>query len=173
MDEQTEKSPPKQKAVTPGRSIDIYAAQCEKCLKWRKIDTQELYEEIRSKILENPFACEKKEGISCRDAGDLEYDSSRTWVIDKPGLPKTPRGFKRSLVLRKDYSKMDAYYITPTGKKLRTRNEIAAFIDANQDYKNAPLGDFNFTVPKVMEDTIPCGMSGRTPKRSKDGLPID
>lgn len=162
-----------QKKAGPGRSIDIYAAQCEKCLKWRKIDTQEEYEEIRSKIQEDPFVCEKKQGRSCRDAGDLEYDSTRTWVIDKPGLPKTPRGFKRSLVLRKDYSKMDAYYITPTGKKLRTRNEVAAFIDANQDYKNAPLGDFNFTVPKVMEDTVPCGITERSPKRSKGLAMID
>jgi hypothetical protein len=50
---------------------------------------------------------------------------------------------------------MDAYYITPTGKKLRTRNEIAAFIDANPKYKDVNLSDFNFTSPKVMEDTIP------------------
>ncbi|KAG7531111.1 Methyl-CpG DNA binding [Arabidopsis suecica] len=160
-DEQTQESTTnnKKKPATPGRSIDIYAAQCEKCFKWRKIDTQEDYEEIRSRVQEDPFACEKNEGMSCRDAGDLDYDSTRTWVIDKPGLPRTPRGFKRTLVLRKDYSKMDAYYISPTGKKMRTRNEIAAFIHANQDYKDALLGDFNFTVPKVMEDTVPCGIS--------------
>ncbi|KFK37556.1 hypothetical protein AALP_AA4G272000 [Arabis alpina] len=155
------------KAGPLGRSIDIYAAECEKCHKWRRIVSQEVYEEIRSKIREDPFVCEKKEGISCGDAGDLNYDSSRTWVLDKPGLPKTPRGFKRSLVLRKDYSKMDTYYITPTGKKLKTRNQIAAFIDANQDYKNAPLGDFIFTAPKVMEDTIPSGVPERTPKPSQ------
>ncbi|CAH8275684.1 unnamed protein product [Arabidopsis lyrata] len=158
----------KKKAGTPGRSIDVFAVQCEKCLKWRQIGTQDEYEEIRSRIQEDPYVCEKKEGISCEDAGDLNYDSSRTWVIDKPGLPKTPRGFKRSLILRKDYSKMDAYYITPTGKKLKSRNEIAAFIDANQDYKYALLGDFNFTVPKVMEETVPNGIiSDRTPKTSK------
>ncbi|CAH8266346.1 unnamed protein product [Arabidopsis lyrata] len=140
-----------------GASIYIYAAQCEKCFKWRKI--QEDYEEIRSRVQEDPFVCEKNEGMSCRDAGDLDYDSTRTWVIDKPGLPRTPRGFKRTLVLRKDYSKMDAYYISPTGKKMRTRNEIAAFIHANHDYKDVLLGDFNFTVLKVMEDTVPCGIS--------------
>ncbi|XP_010545076.1 PREDICTED: methyl-CpG-binding domain-containing protein 4 [Tarenaya hassleriana] len=176
MKEEIEGTPtttPKRKASALGRSIDTYAAQCEKCLKWREIDTQEEYEEIRSRIPEDPFSCEKKKGVSCQDPADLDYDSSRTWVIDKPGLPKTPKGFRRSLVLRKDYSKMDAYYITLTGKKLRTRNEIAAFLEANPEYKDAPLGDFNFTVPKVMEDTVPPGIKAGTPaekgsKQSKD-----
>jgi hypothetical protein len=104
---------------------------------------------------ESPFVCNRKPGVSCDDPADIEYNATRTWVIDRPGIPKTPEGFKRSLVLRRDFSKMDAYYITPTGKKLRTRNEIAAFIDANPKYKDVNLSDFNFTSPKVMEDTIP------------------
>ncbi|XP_050204135.1 methyl-CpG-binding domain-containing protein 4-like [Mercurialis annua] len=137
------------------RSVDTYAAQCEKCLKWRVITTQEEYEEIRSKIIENPFVCDRKSGVSCEDLADLELNASRTWVIDKPGIPKTPEGFKRSLVLRRDFSKMDAYYITPTGKKLRTRNEIAGFLDANPKYKGVSIDDFNFTSPKVMDETIP------------------
>ncbi|XP_010552789.1 PREDICTED: methyl-CpG-binding domain-containing protein 4-like isoform X2 [Tarenaya hassleriana] len=175
--EGTQTTNPKQKSHNQGRSIDKYAAQCGKCLKWRVINTQEEYEEIRSRQQEDPFVCEKKQGASCQEPADINYDSSRTWAIDKPGLPKTPRGFKRSLVLRKDYSKMDAYYITPTGKKLRTRNEIAAFLEANPVYKDSPLGDFNFTVPKVMEDTLPpgiikggspSGMSSKSSKPSKD-----
>ncbi|AEE80426.1 putative protein [Arabidopsis thaliana] len=147
--------PKAKKDVAPGRLIDTYAAQCDNCHKWRVIDSQEEYEDIRSKMLEDPFNCQKKQGMSCEEPADIDYDSSRTWVIDKPGLPKTPKGFKRSLVLRKDYSKMDTYYFTPTGKKLRSRNEIAAFVEANPEFRNAPLGDFNFTVPKVMEDTVP------------------
>ncbi|XP_011033668.1 PREDICTED: methyl-CpG-binding domain-containing protein 4-like [Populus euphratica] len=137
------------------RSIDTYAAQCDKCLKWRVIATEEEYEEIRSKMEESPFVCNRKPGVSCDEPADIEYNATRTWVIDKPGIPKTPKGFKRSLVLRRDFSKMDAYYITPTGKKLRTRNEMAAFIEANPKYKDVNLSDFNFTSPKVMEDTIP------------------
>ncbi|KAJ6348542.1 hypothetical protein OIU77_006171 [Salix suchowensis] len=74
---------------------------------------------------------------------------------DIPGIPKTPQGFKRSLVLRRDFSTMDAYYFTPTGKKLRTHNKIAAFIEANPKYQDVKLSAFNFTPPKVMEDTIP------------------
>ncbi|KDP21520.1 hypothetical protein JCGZ_21991 [Jatropha curcas] len=159
------------------RSVDTYAAQCETCLKWRVIPTQEEYEEIRSKIAENPFVCDRKPGVSCEDPADIEYNATRTWVIDKPGLPKTPNGFKRSLVLRRDFSKMDAYYITPTGKKLRTRNEISAFLEANPKYKDVSLEDFNFTSPKVMEDTIPedakkinatVGSSGKKAKALKD-----
>ncbi|KAJ9187692.1 hypothetical protein P3X46_003117 [Hevea brasiliensis] len=157
------------------RSVDTYAAQCEKCSKWRVIATQEEYEEIRSKIFENPFVCDRKPGVSCEDPPDIEYNATRTWVIDRPGIPKTPIGFKRSLVLRRDFSKMDAYYITPTGKKLRTRNEIAAFLEANPKYKDVSIEDFNFTSPKVMEDTIPedarkvnASGSGRKGKASKD-----
>ncbi|KAL0725249.1 hypothetical protein Bca4012_039848 [Brassica carinata] len=144
-----------QKDLAPGRLVDTYAAQCDTCHKWRVIDSQEEYEDIRSRVMEDPFTCDKKKQVSCEDPADLDYDSSRTWVIDKPGIPKTPKGFKRSLVLRKDYSKMDTYYITPAGKKLRSRNEVASFIETNPEFKDAPLGDFTFTVPKVMEDTCP------------------
>ncbi|KAF9661314.1 hypothetical protein SADUNF_Sadunf19G0055200 [Salix dunnii] len=136
------------------RSIDTYAAQCNKCSKWRVIPTEEEYEEIRSKTEENPYVCDRKPGISCDDPADIEY-ATKTWAIDKPGVPKTPQGFKRILVLRSDFSRMDAYYITPTGKKLRTRNEIAAFIEANPKYQNVNLSAFNFSSPKIMEDTIP------------------
>ena len=143
-----------QRTLSQG-SVDIYAAQCKNCLKWREIDTQEEFEEIRSKVAEEPFLCSRKANSSCDEPGDIKYDSSRTWVIDKPNLPKTPQGFKRSLVLRKDYSKLDAYYITPAGKKLRTRNEIAAFLKVNPEFKGVSASDFDFSSPKIMQDTIP------------------
>ncbi|KAL5699686.1 Methyl-CpG-binding domain protein 4 [Ranunculus cassubicifolius] len=76
--------------------------------------------------------------------------------MDKPNLPKPPRGFKRSLVVRSDYSKCDAYYHLPTGKKARTLSDIEKFLEANPKYKSqVKLSDFNFTVPKIMDDTIP------------------
>ncbi|KAB5544025.1 hypothetical protein DKX38_012137 [Salix brachista] len=83
------------------------------------------------------------------------FDALRTWAIDRPGILKTPEGFTRSLELRRDFSRMNAYYITPTEKKLRTRNEITAFIEANPKYQDVELSAFSFTSPKVMEDTIP------------------
>ncbi|CAN0892679.1 Methyl-CpG-binding domain-containing protein 4 [Linum grandiflorum] len=153
-------------------SVDTYAAQCHECLKWRVMATEEEYEEIRSKTGSEKFTCKAKD-LSCDTPADIEYNASRTWVIDKPGVPRTPRGFRRYLVLRRDFSKMDAYYITPTGKKLRTRNEIAAFVQANPQYKDIKIDDFNFTSPKVMEDTVPedakkkAAANGNSNKKSK------
>ncbi|EOA18806.1 hypothetical protein CARUB_v10007419mg [Capsella rubella] len=152
-------------------TIDTYAVQCETCLKWRKLDNQEEYEELRSRIHEEKFVCNQKEGMSCEDdARELRYDTSRTWSIDKNGLPKTPRGFKRMLIMRKDYSRWDAYYVAPTGKKFKTRAEIEAFIEANQEYKYATLGDFNFIVPRVVRDTVPSGIPVKNPKPSKKSV---
>ncbi|KAJ1435738.1 Methyl-CpG DNA-binding [Sesbania bispinosa] len=113
--------------LTRSGSIDIYAAQCKNCTKWRVIDTQEAFEEIR-----------------------FEHGSLTSLT-----LPKTPQGFRRSLVLRKDYSKLDAYYITPTGKKLRTRNEIAAYLKDHPECKGIAPTDFDFSSPKIMQDTVP------------------
>ncbi|KAJ7977463.1 Methyl-CpG-binding domain protein [Quillaja saponaria] len=152
--QETPKSSSKVSKVKQG-SVDIYAAQCNNCLKWRVIDTLEEFEEIREKLTEKPFSCNRKAKLCCEDPADIEYDATRIWVIDKPNLPKAPEGFRRSLVLRKDYSKLDPYYITPTGKALRTRNEIAAFIKANPEYEGIALSSFNFSSPKIMEDTIP------------------
>ncbi|GMY16574.1 methyl-CpG-binding domain-containing protein 4-like [Fagus crenata] len=132
--QETPKSSSKQPQHT--HSIDLYAAQCGKCLKWRLVDTQEEFEEIKSKLIEEPFYCDKN-------------------LMFLPNTPKTPEGFKRTLVLRRDFSKLDAYYITPTGKRLRTRNEMASFIKANPKYKDVSPFDFDFVSPKIMEDTIP------------------
>ncbi|XP_010439296.1 PREDICTED: methyl-CpG-binding domain-containing protein 1 [Camelina sativa] len=135
--------------------IDIFAVQCEECYKWRQINTLEDYEYIRRKLRDDEFVCERIEGMTCKDAEELKYDSSKAWAIDKPGLLETPRGFERNVVMRTDYSGTDVYYITSIGKKLETHAEVAAFIEANPDYSNAPLGDFDFTAPLVMEDTVP------------------
>ncbi|XP_060197783.1 methyl-CpG-binding domain-containing protein 4-like [Lycium barbarum] len=136
-------------------SISIWAAQCGKCYKWRKISTQEEYEEIRSKFNEEPFHCENKPNVSCDDPTEIEYDSLRTWVIDKPNEPKTPIGFKRELCLRGDYSEMDVYYITPSGKKLRSTEEVRTFLQKNPEFSDLSTEDFSFTTPHIMDDTIP------------------
>ncbi|XP_059439624.1 methyl-CpG-binding domain-containing protein 4-like [Corylus avellana] len=149
----TPKTPSKKSSQT--HSIGLYAAQCEECSKWRLVDTQEEFEEIRSKLIEEPFYCNRKPDVSCEDPADVEYDATRTWVIDKPNIPKTPVGFKRKLVLRKDFSKLDSYFTTPTGKTYRTRNEIGLFVKENPEYKDVNPSDFDFGSPKVMEDTIP------------------
>ncbi|KAL0435793.1 UNVERIFIED_CONTAM: Methyl-CpG-binding domain-containing protein 4 [Sesamum radiatum] len=145
-----------QHSVNTSNFIDIWSVQCGECFKWRVIPTQEEFEEIRSTFAEDPFVCSKKPGIACDDPADIEYDDSRTWVIDKPNLPKSPAGFRRKLVMRKDFSKMDCYYDTPNGKRLRSLAEVARFLDKYPEYKEDVLvSDFSFTIPKIMEDTIP------------------
>ncbi|XP_059625804.1 methyl-CpG-binding domain-containing protein 4-like [Cornus florida] len=136
-------------------SIDEYAVQCGNCFKWRLIPTQEEFEDIRSRFVEDPFFCNKKPGVSCEDPADIEYNATRTWVSDKPNLPKTPAGFRRELVLRKNYSKLDAYYVTPAGKKVRASTGIPSLLKENPEYKALSISDFSFTTPKIMEDTIP------------------
>ncbi|CAF1878474.1 BnaCnng20230D [Brassica napus] len=63
-----------QKDVAPGRVVDTYAAQYDTCHKWRVIDSQEEYEDIRSRVLEDHFTCDKKKQVSCEDPADLDYD---------------------------------------------------------------------------------------------------
>ncbi|XP_057247058.1 uncharacterized protein LOC130589644 [Beta vulgaris subsp. vulgaris] len=55
-------------------------------------------------------------------------NATRTWVIDKPNIPRTPVGFKRKLVLRRDFSKLDPHYVTPTGKKVRSVEVLVATV---------------------------------------------
>ncbi|KAL1832873.1 hypothetical protein ACET3Z_002524 [Daucus carota] len=134
----------------------VYAVQCKECLKWRRIPTQEVFEGIRANATKDPFVCNKKLEVTCDDPADIEYDSSRTWVIDKPDVPKTPPGFIREVILRKDFSKMDAHYITPEGKRLRSSVEAATFLEEHPEYNQTiSIADFSFITPKVMSETIP------------------
>uniref|UniRef100_A0A6N2KLX6 CW-type domain-containing protein n=1 Tax=Salix viminalis TaxID=40686 RepID=A0A6N2KLX6_SALVM len=76
------------------RSIDTYTVQCDKCSKWRLISPEEEYEEIRSKMKESSYVCDRKLGISCDDPADIEYNVTRTWLIDRPDIPKTHKVLK-------------------------------------------------------------------------------
>ncbi|KMT13381.1 hypothetical protein BVRB_4g084180 [Beta vulgaris subsp. vulgaris] len=158
-------------------TIGLYAVQCGECFKWRLIPNEEEYEVIRSKLLEEPFTCSKKPNTSCNDLADIEKDATRTWVIDKPNIPRTPVGFKRKLVLRRDFSKLDAHYVTPTGKKVRSGTEVAKYLEENPDIKGVSVGEFSFTVPKVVEETIPKDVerksSARGDKKAKDSKAAD
>ncbi|XP_057550182.1 methyl-CpG-binding domain-containing protein 4-like [Amaranthus tricolor] len=154
-------------------TIGLYAVQCGECFKWRLISNEEEYEVIRCNLLEEPFTCSKKANVSCSDPADIEKDATRTWVIDKPNIPRTPVGFKRKLVLRRDFSKLDAHYVTPTGKKVRSTSEVSKYLEENPDIKGVSLSEFSFTVPKVVEDTIPKEIlerkaSARGDKKAKD-----
>lgn len=148
--------------------------QCGECFKWRLISNEEEYEVIRSKLLEEPFTCSKKPDASCNDPADIEKDATRTWVIDKPNIPRTPVGFKRKLVLRRDFSKLDAHYVTPTGKKVRSSTEVAKYLEENPEVKGVSVNEFSFTVPKVVEETIPKDIERKpSAKKAKDSKASD
>ncbi|XP_043708585.1 methyl-CpG-binding domain-containing protein 4-like [Telopea speciosissima] len=146
---------------TQEKSSTEFAVQCGECFKWRLVPTKEEFEDIRSKFIEEPWVCNNKNGVSCEDPEDIKYDSSKIWAIDKPNIPKTPAGFERILVLRKDFSKFDAYYVTPTGKRVRAITEIGKYLEAHPEYNNVSVSDFSFASPKVMEDTIPRNVDGK------------
>ncbi|CAO2839685.1 unnamed protein product [Amaranthus hypochondriacus] len=147
-------------------AIDLYAAQCSQCDKWRIITSQEEYEDLRCRFLEEPFTCDRKPNVTCDDPADVERDATRTWVIDKPNLPKTPKGFKRELIVRSDYSKLDAYYVTATGKRLRCHREVKQYLEKHTEYKHLKLEDFDFSVPKVMDETIPAQIKEKRAEKS-------
>ena len=75
-----------------------------------------------------------------------------TMMLLEPGLLTSQTSQRPQLVLSKDFSKLDAYYITPTGKKVRAHSEEAPCKSRPQSLS---ISDSNFSVPKVMDDTIP------------------
>ncbi|KAK9084049.1 hypothetical protein Scep_030520 [Stephania cephalantha] len=167
----------KSRSFNSGPSVSLYAVQCGKCLKWRVIPTKEEYELIRTNFLEDPWFCDKRSDVSCEDPSDIEYDSSRTWAIDKPNIPEVPEGFKRILVPRRDLSKIDVYYVLPTGRKAKSLNEVEKFLEANPIYKadGVDISMFSFTTPKILGETVPgyeerkaSGSSNKKPKMKEE-----
>ncbi|KAK9146781.1 hypothetical protein Sjap_006684 [Stephania japonica] len=149
--------PSKSRSFNSGPSVGCYAVQCGKCLKWRVIPTKEEYELIRTNFIEDPWFCDKRSDVSCEDPSDIEYDSSRTWAIDKPNIPEVPAGFTRLVVPRRDLSKLDVYYVLPSGKKAKSLNEVEKFLEANPSYKadGVSISMFSFTTPKIVAETVP------------------
>ena len=136
-------------------SIGAYAVQCCKCFKWRIVPTKEEYESIRESFLEDPWLCDKNPEVSCDDPGDIEYETGQLWAIDKPNIPKPPPNTQRKLVLRRDHSKFDAYYIMPNGKRARSISDVEKFLEANPEYKDQlSVSNFSFTTPKIMGNMV-------------------
>ncbi|XP_057836010.2 methyl-CpG-binding domain-containing protein 2 isoform X2 [Cryptomeria japonica] len=146
------------KRVLP--AVGEFTVQCAKCLKWRLIPTKEQYEAIRQCILEYPWVCEDAHpwcpNASCNDPGDIEPDNSRLWAIDKPNISQPPTGWERLLVLRGEGASKfaDVYYVTPSGKKLRSMVEVDRFLNENPQYIMAgvTLSQFSFQIPKPLFD---------------------
>ncbi|XP_051119869.1 methyl-CpG-binding domain-containing protein 2-like [Andrographis paniculata] len=140
-------------------SVGSFAVQCDICSKWRLIPTKERYEEIREQIMDRPFICEVarewKNEMSCEYPADLIQDGSRLWAMDKPSVPQTPPGWQRLLKIRAEGGTKfaDVYYISPTGKQLRSMVEVERYLSENLEYIAAGIDrtKFSFQVPRPLQ----------------------
>ncbi|XP_072971965.1 methyl-CpG-binding domain-containing protein 2-like isoform X2 [Typha angustifolia] len=141
-------------------SIGAFTVQCATCFKWRLIPTKEKYEEIRANILQNHFVCEQarewRSDISCEDPEDISQDGSRLWAIDKPNIAQPPPGWERLLRIRGEGSSKfaDVYYVSPTGKKLRSMVEIQRYLVDSPEHirQDVDLSQFSFQIPRPLQE---------------------
>ncbi|KAL6560119.1 methyl-CpG-binding domain-containing protein [Orobanche hederae] len=141
-------------------SIGAFTVQCANCFKWRLIPTKEKYEEIREHIIEQPFLCEMarewRPDISCDDDPDITQDGSRLWAIDKPSIAQPPPGWQRLLRIRGEGSTKfaDVYYVSPSGKRLRSMVEIHRYLYEHPEYmyEGVNLSQFSFQIPRPLQE---------------------
>ncbi|XP_051150320.1 methyl-CpG-binding domain-containing protein 2-like [Andrographis paniculata] len=140
-------------------SVGAFTVQCENCCKWRLIPTKEKYEEIRENIMERPFVCEDgrewKPEMSCDVPADINQDGSRFWAIDRPGIAKTPTGWQRLIRIRAEGGTKfaDVYYVSPTGKRLRSMVELERYLSENPEYAASGINmvNFSFKIPRPQQ----------------------
>ncbi|XP_042430453.1 methyl-CpG-binding domain-containing protein 2-like [Zingiber officinale] len=140
--------------------VGHFTVQCSECLKWRLIPTKEKYEEIREKISEFPFLCtrarEWRPDISCDDPADIYQDGSKLWAIDKPDISQAPPGWERLLRIRGEGGSRfaDIYYVTPSGKKLRSMVEVERYLQAQPEHARdgVNISQFSFLIPRPLQD---------------------
>ncbi|CAM0912031.1 unnamed protein product [Alopecurus aequalis] len=168
--------PPKKIKYT----IDKYAVQCGECLKWRLIPNKTKYDEIREKSRQVPFLCEHahgwKLGVSCDDPTDISLDDG-FWAIDKACISQTPLGWERTISIRsKGATFADVYYISPTGKKLRSMPEVEIYLQENPDCA-VGLHEFSFEIPVRLQDYVKKRYRQpkhhRQPKRRRQSKPLE
>jgi len=144
----------------------LHAVQCYKCYKWSTVPKEE-FETLRENFTKDPWFCSRQPDCSCEDVADIEYDSSRIWVLDNPNIPKPPPGTER-LVIMSDYSKIDTYYVMPNGKRARCAGDMDKFLEANPEYKNRlSASDFSFAPLKVVEETVSHNSAWKAAKAKK------
>ncbi|KAL6858963.1 hypothetical protein ACP4OV_017965 [Aristida adscensionis] len=143
--------PPKSASIP----IDIYAAQCAKCSKWRIIPTKEKYEAFRAEAEEDQFLCEKaiewKPDITCNDPSDINPDATWRWAMDKHNIPQAPPQWERLIRIRGEGGTKfaDVYYLSPNGKTLRSSVEVEKYLKDNPQYaeEGVTLSQFSFKAP--------------------------
>ncbi|KAJ8528395.1 hypothetical protein K7X08_022088 [Anisodus acutangulus] len=156
--------------------VGAFAVQCARCFKWRYIPTAEKYEDIREHLLEQFFYCEIARewdsNKSCKDPPDLTQDGSRPWAIDKPNIPLPPPGWKRLLRIRAESgtSFADVYYVTPSGKQLRSKVQIQKYLEQHPEYVAQGVKDtqFLFQIPRPLQQNY----VKKRPAPSLDGMDV-
>ncbi|XP_073274182.1 methyl-CpG-binding domain-containing protein 2-like [Primulina huaijiensis] len=116
-------------------SVTTYTVQCASCSKWRLVPSKEKYEEIRETINEQPFMCDIarqwRPDISCVKESDVKReDQNWVWAMDKPNIPRTPKGWQRIIRARAEGGTKfaDVYYVTPSNKRLRSMVELSRYL---------------------------------------------
>ncbi|KZV16447.1 methyl-CpG-binding domain-containing protein 2-like [Dorcoceras hygrometricum] len=145
-------------------SVKAYAVQCASCSKWRLVPSKDLYEDIRERIDEQPFTCDIarqwKPDISCQEESDVKRDDQTwIWAIDKPNIPRTPRGWQRIIRARaQGGSKFaDVYYVAPSKKRLRSMVELSRYLDEHPQFAQdgVTTSQFSFTSPiEYVENSV-------------------
>ncbi|ESQ44524.1 hypothetical protein EUTSA_v10003457mg [Eutrema salsugineum] len=156
---QPTQSQPSSAYKTPCPSIGAFTVQCASCFKWRLMPSMQKYEEIREQLLENPFfceaACEWKPNMSCDVPEDISQDGTRLWAIDKPSIARPPTGWQRLLRIRGEGGTRfaDVYYVSPSGKKLRSSVEVQKYLNDHPQYirEGVKLSQFSFQIPKPLQ----------------------
>ncbi|TVU19323.1 hypothetical protein EJB05_35467 [Eragrostis curvula] len=161
---------PQKKRGSTKDSVGLYAVQCCDCYKWRTVPTKEEFETIRENFTEDPWSCSKRPDCSCDEPADIKYDNSCVWVIDKPDIPKPPQDTERLVIMRRDFTKMDAYYVMPNGKRARCEGDVEKFLEAFPEYKDRMSASrFNFSTPKIVEETVSDKSAWKAAKAKKQG----
>ncbi|KAJ8528397.1 hypothetical protein K7X08_011697 [Anisodus acutangulus] len=109
---------------------------------------------------------------SCKDPPDLTQDGSRPWAIDKPNIPLPPPGWKRLLRIRAESgtSFADVYYVTPSGKQLRSKVQIQKYLEQHPEYVAQGVKDtqFLFQIPRPLQQNY----VKKRPAPSLDGMDV-
>ncbi|KAL5203326.1 hypothetical protein ABZP36_014278 [Zizania latifolia] len=128
----------------------MYVIKCRECGKWRIIPTKEEFETIRVNFLLESWFCTRKLDCSCEQPEDVKYDRSHIWVLDRP-----PPETERLVIMRKDLSRMDTYYVMPNGKRARRHYDVEKFLEENPQYSDTMSpSSFSFSTPKIVKETV-------------------
>ncbi|XP_039118410.1 methyl-CpG-binding domain-containing protein 2-like [Dioscorea cayenensis subsp. rotundata] len=172
-DNHTRAAPSFSTPLSAGELFGSFTVQCNNCFKWRLIPTKDKYEKIRENISQKPFVCEQAREwnrvLSCDDPTDISQDDTRLWAIDKPNIAQPPQGWERLIRLRGEGGTRfaDVYYVTPSGKKLRSMVEVERYL-TEHSIQGVHISQFSFQTPKPLR----ADYVRKRPRRTFGGLEL-